>query len=111
MIKRWLAVLLVLTLVVSSGTGVYAARDTDYFAEQYHGDVAYEDMAYEPVDMDDLSYYDELINHTDKYVDLNLDLEAVLFEEANSYFDDEHDLDTAVELMENRVNTYLKEHK
>ncbi|MBQ1302730.1 MAG: S-layer homology domain-containing protein [Firmicutes bacterium] len=53
MIKRWLAVLLVLTLVVSSGTGVYAARDTDYFAEQYHGDVAYEDMAYEPVDMDE----------------------------------------------------------
>ena len=53
MIKRWLAVLLVLTLVVSSGTGVYAARDTDYFTEQYHGDVAYEDMAYEPVDMDE----------------------------------------------------------
>ena len=65
----------------------------------------------EPIDDKYLDKYDEMIYHTDKYIDLNLDLEKVMFEEAASYFTGEHELDVSVELMDNRVNTYLKEHK
>lgn len=65
----------------------------------------------EIVDTEYIKYYDNLIEHTDKYIDLNFYLEEILYDEAAAYFNDEHDLDTTVELMENRVNTYLKEQR
>lgn len=89
-----------------------ALKDKLVASEDYVDEFGNEIKALEvPVSEKYIVKYDELIKHTNRCVYANFDIEKIMIEEASTYFAGEHELDVAVELMENRVNTYLKEHR
>ncbi len=52
--RKWLALLLTLVMLLSLSAPALAAeaRETDFFEDQWHADVNFEDMEYVPVDAD-----------------------------------------------------------
>ena len=62
-----------------------------------------------PIEENDVNHFIDLINNTHICESSDDKISSIIMEELRTYFKDEHDISVTIELINNRVETYLKE--
>lgn len=74
----------------------------------YWGEV---ELQYKPVTQEDVGIFVDLINNTKKVKSTDYEIEDIIFEEAQVYFEGDRKLDETVEIIQKRVETYINEQR
>lgn len=64
-----------------------------------------------PVSQEDKNIFVDLINNTKKVKSIDDEIEVIIFEEAQVYFEGNRKLDETVEIIQKRVETYINEQR
>lgn len=76
-------------------------------------EAGYGDMIidYEPLSQEEIDQYMDLINRTHQVSDYNDTIFKIIQEEAEPYFFEEKSLDATIEIIQNRITTYINENR
>lgn len=69
------------------------------------------ELQYAPVTQEDVGIFVDLINNTKKVQSNDYEIEDIIFEEAQVYFEGDRKLDETVEIIQKRVETYINEQR
>ncbi|MDE5779234.1 MAG: extracellular solute-binding protein [Lachnospiraceae bacterium] len=67
------------------------------------------ELQYAPVTQEDVGIFVDLINNTKKVQSSDYEIEDIIFEEAQAYFEGDKGLDETAEIIQDRIRTYVNE--